>query len=97
VQVVAVKPVTLVVPSPVGLPGVQLYVYPPAPPVAVFTAAAPLDPPKHETLVCEAGVSDIALGCVIVNGLDDVQPFISVTIQVQVPALKPVTLVVPSP
>ena len=51
VHVPAVKPVTETVPSPVGLPGVQLYVYPPAPPVAEVTDAAPLDPTKQDMFV----------------------------------------------
>ena len=62
VQVPDVKPLTEVVPSPVGFPGVQLYVYPPDPPVAAFTEAAPVFPPKQATLVCEAAVIDRAGG-----------------------------------
>ena len=45
-------------PSPVGFPGVQLYVYGPTPPVAVFTDAAPLAPPLQEILVCDSAVKD---------------------------------------
>ena len=45
VQTPAVRPETEIVPSPVGFPGVQLYVYPPAPPVAVLTEAIPVAPP----------------------------------------------------
>ena len=54
VQEPAVKPVTEVVPSPVGLPGVQLYVYAPVPP-EVETEAAPFEPPLQEILVCDKG------------------------------------------
>ena len=53
VHVPAVKPVTLAVPSPVGLPGVQLYEYAVVPPETV-TLAAPLLPALHDTFVCEA-------------------------------------------
>ncbi len=41
VHIPKVNPVTETVPSPVGLPGVQLYVYGANPPVAAFTLAAP--------------------------------------------------------
>ena len=55
-------------------------------------------PPLHAMFVCEAAVSAKALdGCVIVKVLDAVQPLASVTVQVHVPAVKPVTDVVPSP
>ena len=64
----AVRPDTLPVPSPDGLPGVQLYVRVPVPPLAV-TCAAPLDPLKHDTLVWEIGVITIAGGCVMLNVL----------------------------
>ena len=60
VQVPAVKPVTLTVPSPAGLPGDQSYVYPPAPPVGVLILAAPFEPPKHDTFVCDDDVTDNA-------------------------------------
>ena len=43
--------------------------YPPAPPVGVLIAAAPLEPPKQDTLVCEAGVTEIAVGCIMVKFL----------------------------
>ena len=71
--------------------------YPPAPPVGVLIAAAPFEPPKQDTLVCEAGVTEIAGGCVTVKFCALVQPLASVTVHVQVPAVKPVTEVVPSP
>ena len=50
VHVPEVNPVTLAVPSPVGFPGVQLYVKVPTPPVAE-TLAAPLLPALQLTLV----------------------------------------------
>ncbi len=59
--------------------------------------AAPLLPPKQAMLVCEEGVIVIAGGCVIVNVCVAVQLLASVTLQVQVPAVKLVTLMVPSP
>ena len=71
--------------------------YPPAPPVAALTAAAPFAPPKHATFVCDAAAKDNAGGCVTVNVCTAVQAFASVTVQVQVPAVNPVTDVVPSP
>ncbi len=51
VYVPAVKLVTEVVPSPVGLPGVQLYENGEVPPVAAFTDAEPFAEPLQETLV----------------------------------------------
>ena len=57
VQVPAESPVTEVVPSPVGFPGVQLYEYGLVPPVGVLTLAAPFEPPLQLTLVCEAAVT----------------------------------------
>ena len=59
--------------------------------------AAPFDPPKQEILVCEAGVTTIAVGCVILKVRVAVQLFASVTVHVQPPAVKPVTETVPSP
>ena len=44
-----------------------MYVYPPAPPVAVLTDAAPLLPPKQAILVCETAVKEIAVGAVRLN------------------------------
>ena len=82
VQVPALKPVTDLVPSPVGLPGDQLYVNPPAPPVGLLIEAAPLEPPKQDTLVWLAGVTEIAVGCVIVKLRVAVQLFPSVTVTV---------------
>ena len=96
IQVPAVKPVTEVVPSPVGFPGVQLYVNPPAPPVGVVIEAAPFEPPKHETFVWDAGVKEIAVGCVIVAEAVAVQLFASVTVTVYVPAANPEALM-PNP
>jgi hypothetical protein len=52
-HVPAVRPVTAAVPSPVGLPGDQLNVLPPAPPV-VETEAVPVAPPLHNTGVATA-------------------------------------------
>jgi hypothetical protein len=46
----AVNPETLTVPSPVGFPGVQLYVNAPVPPKADIVAA-PLLPALQETFV----------------------------------------------
>lgn len=97
VHVPTVKPLTLIVPSPVGFPGVQLYVYPPAPPVAAFTDAAPSEPLLQEILVCEAVVNTITEGAVILNVAVAVQEFASVTVHVQVPAVSPLTETVPSP
>ena len=59
--------------------------------------AAPFEPPLHETFVCDAGVTEIADGCVTVKVCAAVHPFASVTVHVQDPAVKPVTVVVPSP
>ena len=97
VQTPIVKPVTETVPSPVGFPGVQLYVYGPVPPVAALTLAAPFEPPLQDTFVCEADVNAKAVGCVTVKFCEVVHPFASVTVHVQVPAVKPVTETVPSP
>lgn len=66
VQTPAVRPVTLGVPSPVGLPGVQLYVSVPVPPEAV-ALAAPLLPPKQATFVWDIGATTMGGGCVSVN------------------------------
>ena len=46
--------VIVAVPSPVGLPGVQLYVYGKVPPLAV-TAIVPLQFPLHVTFVDDPG------------------------------------------
>ena len=62
----AVSPVTLAVPSPVGLPGVQLYEYDVVPPETV-TEAAPLEPPLQEIFVCEAAEATNAEGAVMLN------------------------------
>ena len=59
--------------------------------------AAPLEAPLQATLVCEAGVTVIAVGWVTVKFCVLVQPLASVTVQVQDPAVKPVTDTVPSP
>ena len=48
-------------------------------------------------LVCESAEATKAVGCVIENVLVVVHAFASVTVQVQVPNVKPVTLAVPSP
>ena len=48
-------------------------------------------------LVWDAGVNESAVGCVIVKLWVAVHPFASVTVQVHVPAVKPVTEAVPSP
>ena len=69
----------------------------PEPPVAALMEAAPLLPPKQETLVCAEAVTEIADGCMTVNEFVAVQPFISVIVTTHVPAIKPVTEVVPSP
>ena len=57
VYVPALKPVADALLPPVGA---HAYVYTPVPPVAV-TAALPVFPPKHATLVC-VGVNVIAGG-----------------------------------
>jgi hypothetical protein len=57
----AVSPETLVVPSPVGFPGVQLYVSAPVPPEAE-TEADPLFPLLQETFVWDTVVTIIAVG-----------------------------------
>jgi len=67
------------------------------PPVGVLILAAPFEPPLHETFVCELVVNDIAVGCITVKFCEVVHPFASVTVQVQVPAVNPVTETVPSP
>jgi hypothetical protein len=59
--------------------------------------AAPFEPPKHETFVCEARVVDIAGGWVIVKTEEAVHPIASVAVHVHDPAVSPVTDVVPSP
>jgi hypothetical protein len=59
--------------------------------------AAPLLPPLQEMLVCDAGVTTIAGGCVMLKVRVAVHVFASVTVQVQVPAISPVTETVPSP
>src|SRR5580698_7441678 len=82
VQLPAVNPVTEFVPSPVGFPGIQLYVNVPVPPLAV-TDAAPLLPPLQEMFVCDEGVTVIAEGCVTLNVAVFVQEFASVTVQVR--------------
>jgi hypothetical protein len=96
VHVPAVSPVTLFVPSPAGLPGVQSSVSVPVPPLAV-TLAEPLLPPLHETFVWPTGVTTIAGGAVRLKVAVPVQAFASVTVTVHVPAVSPVTLFVPSP
>ena len=70
---------------------------PPAPPVALLTVAAPLDPPLQEILVCDAAVKTIAEGCVTTKLRVAVQPLASVTVHIQVPKDNPDTEVVPSP
>jgi hypothetical protein len=82
VQLPAVRPVTLVVPSPAGFPGAQSYVNPPLPPVAAFTDAAPFEPPLHDTFVCDAAETTMAGGCVMLNVAVDVHPLESVTVTV---------------
>jgi len=52
--------------------------------------AAPFEPPKQETLVCDAGVTEIAVGCVIVKFRVAVHKLASVTVTIYAPALKPV-------
>jgi hypothetical protein len=54
----------------------------------VFTEAAPFEPPLQETLVCDAAVKVIAVGCITVKFTDAVQLFASVTVQVHVPAVN---------
>ena len=71
--------------------------YPPAPPVGVLIEAAPLLPPKHDTFVCDAGVTVIAEGEVTLKVAVLTQEFASVTVHVHVVAVSPVTLAVPSP
>ena len=64
----------------------------PVPPEADIVAA-PLFPALQETFVCETAFTTIAVGCVIVNDLEAVQRFASVTVQVYVPAIKPVAVI----
>ena len=54
-------------------------------------------PLLQETFVCEAAEATSADGCVILNVCVVTQLFASVTVQVQVPNVNPVTLAVPSP
>jgi hypothetical protein len=74
----AVRPETLVVPSPVGFPGVQLYDKLPVPPDA-DTEADPLFPPLQDGGEMDAVSTLIAGGCVIVIACIVVQPFSSLT------------------
>jgi hypothetical protein len=62
-----------------------------------LTPKAPLLPPKQETFVCEAAVKEIGDGSVMVKFINAVQPFASVAVTVHVPAVNPLTEVVPSP
>jgi hypothetical protein len=59
--------------------------------------AAPLLPPLHDTFVWLTGVTTSAGGAVMLNVAVPVQAFASVTVTVHVPAVRPVTLFVPSP
>ena len=59
--------------------------------------AAPLEPPLQETFVCDAVVMVSAVGWVMVNDLEVVHPLASVAVQIHVPAIKPLTDLVPSP
>ena len=91
----AVRPVIVAVPSPVGVPD-QLYVYEVIPPITL-AVRLPLVPPLQLTLVDVGIVTTNCTGEVIVNVWVAVQALASVTVQVQVPAVNPVTLTVPSP
>ena len=66
-------------------------------PPDTVTLAAPLLPPLQDTFVWEAALATKAVGSVMVKVLVAVQLFASVTVQVQVPAVNPVTVAVPSP
>ena len=61
--------------------GAHEYVYGPVPPLTVMVAA-PLDPPLHETLVCETTDDVMPAGCVIVTVCVRTHPFASVIVQV---------------
>ena len=63
----------------------------------IHRIAAPFDPPLQDTLVCETGVTVIAGGAVMLNVAMFVQEFASVTVQVDEPAVNPLTEAVPSP
>ena len=65
------------------------------PPLA-DTDAEPLLPPLHATLVPEQ-LATITVGSVILKVMLEVHPLLSVTAQVQLPAVNPVTETVPSP
>ena len=61
------------------------------------TEAAPLLPPLQEMFVCETAVTTSAAGAVMLKVALAEQELASVTVQVQVPAVSPVTEAVPSP
>jgi hypothetical protein len=73
----------VLVPSPVGLPGVQSYVYAPVPPETEIEAV-PLFT-LHDAIV-EFTVEVIAAGCVMLNVLVIVHPLASVAVTVYAPA-----------
>ena len=66
------------------------------PPVTV-KSTVPLLPPLQLTPVATILADSPAVGCVTVKLCVAVHPLVSVTVQVQVPALSPDTDVVPSP
>ena len=68
----------------------------PVPPEAE-ALADPLLPPLQETFVWETAATEIAVGCVRFIVLAPVHPLPSVAVQVHDPAVRPETLVVPSP
>ena len=74
-------------------PPVQLYVYGIVPPPAV-TVAEPSFPPLQVTFVVAVILADNTVGSVIVTLVAEVQRFASVTVTVQVPAVKPVQVAV---
>jgi hypothetical protein len=65
----------------------QRYVYGDVPPEAV-TVAAPVEAPKHNTLVTAVEVANAEAGCVVVATAVTVQPLLSVIVQVRVAAFK---------
>jgi hypothetical protein len=70
-------------------------VYAVVPPDGV-TEAVPVLPPLHNTPV-ELVVVDIAVGCVIVTDVVKLHPFLSFTVHVYEPAVRPVMLEVVCP
>ena len=93
VQLLASVTVTVYVPaarpvrSCVVMPPVQKYVYGETPPLTV-RSMEPVEEPLHNTFTCVV-LKAKAGGCVIVTAVVAVQPLLSVTVTVYVPAAKP--------